>query len=133
MRSASRIFAGPPSLFEPGLEESVQGGPRERQDPVRKGPVVRRLEAEAVLVAFDTPVDENDDVDLTILEEAFRTIDPRARRDSLVIVNSQVPAGRCEGWLKDIDDARPGESIDLVYSPENLRLDRPSRSSSGRI
>ena len=25
-------------------------------------------------------------------------------------------------WLKKIEDSRPGEAIDLVYSPENLRL-----------
>ena len=108
-------------LFEPGLEELIKAGLSSRRLRFESNLVVVS-QTETILVTYDTSVDENDEVDLTALEETFTEMIPRLRRDSLVIMNSQVPVGSCEDWQRKIEESRPGESIDLVYSPENLRL-----------
>lgn len=109
-------------IFEPGLGNLIKAGLASRKLRFENNLASAVSRAGTVLVTYDTPVDDNDDADLTMLEETFRTMIPALGRDCLVIVNSQVPAGSCEIWLKKIEDSHPGEAIDLVYSPENLRL-----------
>ena len=109
-------------LFEPGLAELVtkhfgSGQLRFEED---LGRAVSN--AETVLITYDTPVDEEDRVDLTLLEEAFRAIIPSLAAEALVLVNSQVPVGSTERWQRMIDESRPEAGIDVIYSPENLRL-----------
>lgn len=109
-------------LYEPGLGELTQkqiSKKKLRFEPNLKNSV---QDAQAVLFTYDTPVSEKDEVDLTKLERTLEAIAPVLDAKALVIINSQVPVGTCERWQKYLEKARPEASIDLVYSPENLRL-----------
>ena len=109
-------------LFEPGLDvliKTLTGASRLRFENNFRSAVTQ---AETILITYDTPVDEADRVDLGILDQTIQSMLSSLNKDGLVIINSQVPLGSCERWQKQIDESRPGDSIDLVYSPENLRL-----------
>ena len=116
------IKRGKLPLFEPGLDELIKTLAAASKLRFENNLQTAVSRAEAVLMAYDTPVDEEDRVDLTVLDRTIQLILPSLNRDSLVIINSQVPLGSCEKWQKRIDESRPNDSIDLVYSPENLRL-----------
>ncbi len=109
-------------LFEPGLDAQVRNqtsSQRLRFDVDLKAAVTG---AQTILITYDTPVDEKDHVDLAILEKTLEAITPLLDAKALLIINSQVPVGTCEGWQKQIEKTRPEASIDVIYSPENLRL-----------
>ncbi len=109
-------------LFEPGLndliEANLSSGSLSYTDKLEKA-----LKGSSfVIVAFDTPVDKNDEVDLS---EIFATIEAASNfleEDSVVIVSSQVPIGTCEQLKSAISKNRPSLKFDVACSPENLRL-----------
>ena len=78
--------------------------------------------AKTVLLTYDTPVDEDDQADLSVLERALGAALPFLEPDALLVVTSQIPVRTSEKWQARILALRPESSIDLVYSPENLRL-----------
>lgn len=109
-------------LFEPGLEELV------KKDLSKKALKFTADAKEAVsgvsvvLLTYDTPVDDQDQIDLTLLEKTLDLLIPHMAQDSLLLINSQIPVGTAEKWQELLDERRAGAGIDLVYSPENLRL-----------
>lgn len=75
-----------------------------------------------ILITFDTPVDEKDEVDLS---EIFATSTELAKymaNGSIIIVSSQVPVGTCDQIKSLIKQNNPSLDFDIAYSPENLRL-----------
>lgn len=77
---------------------------------------------EAVFVAFDTPVGEDDEPDLAILFETAEKIAPHLNPDALFVVMSQVPVGTTRELMNRMKQKNPALSCDLAYFPENLQL-----------
>ena len=75
-----------------------------------------------VFVAFDTPVDANDRLDLAPVEEAVRALALHLKEGAIIVVSSQVPVGTCARWREEVGRLSRHRTVDLVYSPENLRL-----------
>lgn len=108
-------------VYEPGLD-----------DVLRKHVATGRLRfttspaavssADVVFLAFDTPVDADDRPDLAPLEAAVRAFTPHLAAGATVVVSSQVPVGTSERWRDQIRREASNPGVDLVYSPENLRL-----------
>lgn len=121
-RLIANIGRGKLPIFEPGLEELIKKTATSKKLCFESNPSSAVAGSKTVLITYDTPVDDDDRVDLTKLDETLQAILPSLTRDSLVIIHSQVPVGSCERWQKEIEAACPGGSIDLIYSPENLRL-----------
>ena len=109
-------------LFEPGLEDLIQKMAGSARLHFENNLQTAVSGVKTVLITYDTPVDEKDQADLALFEKTMQTILPSLDRDAVLIINSQVPVGSSENWQRVIDEARPDGSIDLVYSPENLRL-----------
>lgn len=118
----SQLGAGKLPIFEPGLEDLVKKHLRSGRLVFSADVAAALSGASTVLITYDTPVDEKDQVDLTIVEHTLATIIPHLAEHSLVIINSQIPVGTSEKWQALIESKRPGMEIDLVYSPENIRL-----------
>ncbi len=78
-------------------------------------------DADVAYLAYDTPVDERDRADVSVVldaaEAAGRSLPPGA----LLLVQSQVPVGTCRG-LRSALRARRGGDVCVAYVPENLRL-----------
>jgi len=126
---------GRPPIFEPGLAELLAKHPvrftTDRAEAVS--------DAEVVWIAYDTPVDEDDNADVELvmrevesllapLTRPSATLSPLPRGEGqegarradegrpLVLISSQLPVGT----TKKLEQRFP--SLHFAYSPENLRL-----------
>lgn len=108
-----------PPLFEPGLEQAVEQG-------LSSGLLHFSNDASLlsscrfVFIAHDTPVEEDDTPDLTSVEADLLSILPYLANKAVVVVSAQLPVGTARRWRRMLRDSN--SSVELVYSPENLRL-----------
>jgi UDPglucose 6-dehydrogenase len=108
-------------LFEPGLDDLLAAGLaagtlRFSSDPADAG------DADVVWVAFDTPVDDDDNADAAYVVDRTARVFPYVRDGSLVLVSSQLPVGTTRRLERLFEAGRAGRSVAFGYSPENLRL-----------
>jgi UDPglucose 6-dehydrogenase len=110
-----------PPLAEPGLAELLaahQGSGR--LEYTTDWNAIR--ECNALWLTFDTPVNDEDEVDLTPVYEAVAKAAPLLKDGALLLISSQLPAGTSEKIKGMIRTARPELKFGYAYSPENLRL-----------
>lgn len=74
--------------------------------------------ADVLWVAYDTPVDEDDNADVKFVLERAKKCLPHLRRGSLVILSSQLPVGTCGSLEKEFS----ANGLRFACLPENLRL-----------
>ena len=79
-------------------------------------------DAPFVFVMFDTPVDENDQSDLSEIFRTFEVIAPALQPQAVILVTAQVPVGTCDKLKDVLRKAAPNVSATIAYMPENLRL-----------
>lgn len=123
-RKVAELNEGKPPLFEPQLEElitrKITSGSlaytTDIDDALRK--------ARYVIIAFDTPVDDMDNVDLSPIFDTVLKIAKSLAENTILIVVSQVPIGTCEKIKSMISQQNPELSFDIAHCPENLRLGR---------
>jgi UDPglucose 6-dehydrogenase len=118
---ADKLQAAHPPLFEPGLEDAFRrhlasGNLRFSSDPN----VV--AEADWVVIAYDSPVNDQDEVDVSPVIDAAERVAPYLKPGTPLVVTSQVPLGTCERIETDVRRASPSWVSGVVYTPENLRL-----------
>lgn len=118
----ANLNSGKAPLFEPGLDELLQKG-------IRSGRLKFTAEVansvkgrRDVLIMFDTPVDANDQSDLSEIFLTVAGIAPNLENDSVLFVTAQVPVGTCDRLAAIIREKNPSLKFDIAYSPENLRL-----------
>ena len=116
---AAGLARGEPPLFEPGLAEVfTQALAAGHASFGTDGAAVRGCGV--VFIAYDTPVRDDDTCDLAPIWRAVDVIGPHLDHGAIVVVSAQLPVGtarRIRERLRERD-----ASIDVVYSPENLRL-----------
>ena len=102
---------------EPGLAELVRlqlaAGSLRFTD--RREEAVR--DADVVWIAYDTPVDDDDQADVEFVLARAGALVAAADASALVLVSSQLPVGSTRLLAQS---SRPGRTF--AYSPENLRL-----------
>lgn len=106
---------GRPPLYEPGLSEALQH-PQLSFSSEPQG----LADCQVVFIAIDTPVDEQDRSLTACLEEQIDWLAPHLQEGALLVVSSQSPVGFCRQLRERLRRHNP--SLELVYSPENLRL-----------
>ena len=79
-------------------------------------------DADYVVIAYDSPVNDRDEVDITPVAEAARLVAPFLKPTTPVVITSQVPLGSCEKIEADLRAANADWESGVVYTPENLRL-----------
>ncbi len=124
-RDAERIQklqSGKAPLFEPGLDELL----RQQLDSGRLKFSTDFVDcvraADAVFVMFDTPVDANDESDLTEFFATAREIAPHIKTGAVIFVTAQVPVGSCDAFAAAVRSVNSDADFSMAYSPENLRL-----------
>ncbi len=119
---AQSLQAGKPPLFEPGLEELMKkhlaSGRLRFTSDVAEGAKGARW----VLIAYDSPVNDKDEVDTGPVVRAARALAPSLGANVPLIITSQVPLGTCEGIEADLRKRNKAWRSGIVYTPENLRL-----------
>ena len=123
-----KLQQGIPPVYEPGLAEliaqQVQAGGLSFVTPCAEA----FAGAAHVFITFDTPVDDNDESDLTPILSAVDAIAEHAPSGTAVVVMSQVPVGTCQQLAERLRARAPQRSFRLVYHPENLRLGEALRT-----
>jgi UDPglucose 6-dehydrogenase len=121
-RKVADLNNGIPPLFEPGLEALIQTNIKQKRLSYTTDLGSAAKGAGYILITFDTPVDDKDEVDLSEIFAASRELAKYLDNGSVIIVSSQVPVGTCEQIKQVIKQGSPSMSFDIACSPENLRL-----------
>jgi UDPglucose 6-dehydrogenase len=116
------LAAGAPPVFEPGLPALIAEQMAAKR--LSFAPTCREIfaDAEFIFITFDTPVDDDDQCDLTPIENTFGEIAAHARPGVVILLMSQVPVGTCARLAGELRSRAPQLDFTLLYQPENLRL-----------
>jgi UDPglucose 6-dehydrogenase len=118
----AKLKAGMPPLFEPGLEDLVKQGLASGQLAFSDRAQDALRDAEVLWVAYDTPVDEDDNADVDYVVGEIEKVLPHAPSGMTVLISSQMPIGSIR-HLEEIARRRfPDQALGFACSPENLRL-----------
>ncbi len=113
---------GIPPLFEPGLQELITSNINSKRLGYTTDLSRAVKGASDVLVTFDTPVNDRDEIDLSEIFDTANRLAGCLENNTVIIVSSQVPVGTCEEIKSIIKNKNPSLEFDIAYSPENLRL-----------
>jgi UDPglucose 6-dehydrogenase len=117
----NNLNLGIPPVFEPGLKELISSNIERRRLTYTTN--IKTIEDYSyVMITFDTPVNENDDVDLSSIIDSCRKLSANLKNGTTIIVSSQVPVGTCDYINLVIKQLNPVIEFDIAYCPENLRL-----------
>jgi UDPglucose 6-dehydrogenase len=120
-----RMREGHAALYEPGLDDALGKSLRAGTLQVSNDPSII-AGCEFIFIALDTPVGEDDKIDVGPVEDLLDVITPHLASGSIVILSSQVPVGTTARMRQRVRAHDP--SVEVAYSPENLRLGQALRS-----
>jgi len=113
---------GKPPIYEPGLEDLVKMGLGTGSLDFSNNPAYAVLDAKVIWVAYDTPVDDDDNADVDYVIERVSHLFPYLKSGQEVLISSQLPVGTSKR-IEDLFTRRqPGVDVSFSYSPENIRL-----------
>jgi UDPglucose 6-dehydrogenase len=117
-----KLNQGIAPLYEPGLNQLLK-----RNIELKRLSFTTNLKsavkgARYVIITFDTPVDAQDEVDISEVLDTCRNLAENLENDSIIVVSSQVPVGTCDEIKSIIKEHNSSLEFDVAYSPENLRL-----------
>ncbi len=115
----AQLRQGKPPLFEPELEDLIGEGVAAGRLRFESDPVSAAT-AEIVWVTFDTPVDDNDMPQPSIVIDYVASLCQHLPIGCLVFVSSQLPVGT----TRKLAASQRARKLTFGYSPENLRLGR---------
>ncbi len=104
---------------EPGLDTLLEGAGDRLT--IADDPAKALGAADVALIAYDTPVNARDELDLTPVDAAVRLVAEHGRPSILLVVHSQVPVGYGRRIASDLA-AWQRHDILVTVTPENLRL-----------
>jgi UDPglucose 6-dehydrogenase len=110
---------GIPPIYEPDLEKLVKVN-IERNMLNFSNDINTLSECDFIFLCYDTPVRDDDSCDTSILEKSVNDVIKIMKNSAILIVSSQSPVGYCSELRIKIKDSN--STLDLAYSPENLRL-----------
>ena len=106
-------------VFEPGLQEMLVKN-SENGNLKFTDQSIDFQEIELLVLAYDTPVDEEDNADVDFVISEFERIIDNLSSDVHILVSSQLPVGTCDVIRVILD--KNGRNGRVMIQPENLRL-----------
>lgn len=107
-------------IFEPGLGDIVK---RTWKKTLFWSDVPDTRSADWILLTYDTPVNDQDEVMLESVEKGFHAVlETGFSNEACFFVTCQVPVGTTRKFLEKARQARPSWKGHFLYQPENLRL-----------
>ena len=113
---------GKPPLFEPGLEDLVHQGLASGLLEFSSDPAQAVRGVQVIWVAYDTPVDDEDNADVDYVVERVSRLFPHLETGQAILISSQLPVGTSKRLEAMFAQSRPDVKVSFSYSPENLRL-----------
>lgn len=118
----SELRNGRPPVFEPGLSELLRSGIEQSKLSFCASPAQALGHVDVLWVAFDTPVDDDDQADVTFVQNHVEAALPFLPDGSVVLISSQMPVGSIR-QLEDLAmNKLPHKRLHFACLPENLRL-----------
>lgn len=102
-------------IFEPNLQEMVESGLQSNKLTFSSDTNILN-NIDFLWVAYDTPVDEDDNADVNFVFTQIKNIVPFLNDNAIVLISSQMPIGS----IKKLEQLY--KNVHFAYSPENLRL-----------
>jgi UDPglucose 6-dehydrogenase len=118
----NNLKKGRPPLFEPGLEDLVKKGLESGALDFSTSAADAIRGAQVIWVAYDTPVDDDDNADVDYVLERVSRLFPYLESAQELLISSQLPVGTSKTLEVLFNQVRPGVPLSFSYSPENLRL-----------
>jgi UDPglucose 6-dehydrogenase len=113
---------GEAPLFEPGLDDLLHAGISRGNLTFSCDPAEALSGAEVLWVAFDTPVDDDDQADVAFVQNQIQVALPYLADGAVVLVSSQMPVGSIRKLEAFANQRVPSKRLNFACSPENLRL-----------
>jgi UDPglucose 6-dehydrogenase len=113
-----KLERGQPPLHEPGLADLIAAGLPSGRLSFTSDPAAALRGADVLWVAFDTPVNDQDEADVAFVRARLEAIADNIGPGTLVLISSQVPVG----FTRALERAWRARGLRYAYSPENLRL-----------
>lgn len=117
-----KLKLGKAPLFEPGLDDLLQAGIDHGRLHFHSNPAQALAGAEVMWVAFDTPVDDDDQADVAFVLDQVQLALPHLADGAVVLVSSQMPVGSVRKLEAFAQQSLSGKKLEFACSPENLRL-----------
>lgn len=114
--TVANLNAGKAPLFEPGLNELIAAGIAAKRLLFTTDPKAGCAQADVLWLAYDTPVNDDDESDVAFVLENLRRALAHLPKGALVLISAQLPVGTCAQLEKEFPQ------FHFAYSPENLRL-----------
>lgn len=113
---------GQAPLFEPGLDDLLRAGLDQGRLHFHTDPAQALAGAEVLWVAFDTPVDDDDQANVAFVLDQVKSVLPHLADGAVVLVSSQMPVGSVRKLEAYAQQSLPDRKFEFACSPENLRL-----------
>ncbi len=118
----NNLKLGQPPIFEPGLEDLVNTGIASGNLHFASNVAALSSDVELLWVAFDTPVNDDDEADVDFVVTEITKVLPSLAAQATVLVSSQMPVGSIRRLEAIAAKLCTEKSLGFAYSPENLRL-----------
>ncbi|HYC71332.1 MAG TPA: nucleotide sugar dehydrogenase [Opitutaceae bacterium] len=116
--NVAQLRTGRAPISEPGLDALLREGIDAGRLTFTTDAAAAAAGADLLWVAWDTPVDENDQADVERVLADVRAAAAHLAPGALVLVSSQLPVGTCARLEREF----AARTIRVACSPENLRL-----------
>jgi len=120
--TVANLVQGKAPLFEPGLDDLIQAGIASGKLTFTSDSAQAVSGAEVLWVAFDTPVDDEDQADVADVQNQIQAALPHLADGAIVLVSSQMPVGSIRKLEAFASQHLPDKQLSFACSPENLRL-----------
>jgi len=117
-----KLNRGGAPVYEPGLNQLLKKNVESKKLSFTTNLENAVKDADYVMITFDTPVDAQDEVDISEIFDICHELAEYLRNETVIIVSSQVPVGTCDEIRSIIKERNKTIEFDVAYSPENLRL-----------
>ena len=114
--NVANLNSGKAPLLEPGLNELITSDIATGKLSFTTDPKIACPKADILWVAYDTPVNDDDESDVEFVLGNLRRALAHLRPDALVLISAQLPVGTCARLEKEFPQ------FSFACSPENLRL-----------
>jgi UDPglucose 6-dehydrogenase len=118
----SNLSKGRAPISEPGLDELLISGLANSNLTFSNDPLQAASDADILWVAFDTPVNEEDEADIDFVQSQIKEVLPFLKQSAIILVSSQMPVGSIKKLEAFAKNKFPDKCLRFACSPENLRL-----------
>lgn len=118
----NNLKKGKPPLYEPGLKELLIKNIKSKRISFTNSFQDALEKANFIFLTFDTPVNEKDRPDLSIIYNACKEIAKFAPKKFTLVLMSQIPVGTSKILKEFILKKNKDLLFEVIYSPENFRL-----------